>query len=84
MGITGTGIAGILMNLVVFTIQFTYSNFYVPDLRETLQWPDRKVYSLQGIKSYMKIGGPSIVTFVLDSWVFEALLILSGYFGVEA
>jgi Na+-driven multidrug efflux pump len=32
----------------------------------------------------MKIGGPSIITFVLDSWVFEALLILSGYFGVEA
>ena len=84
MGITGTGIAGILMNLVVFVIQFTYANFFVQDLKETLEWPDSRIFSLEGIKSYMKIGLPSIITFVLDSWVFEALLLLSGYFGVEA
>jgi Na+-driven multidrug efflux pump len=84
MGIIGTGIAGILMNLVVFIIQFIYANFFVQDLKETLGWPDSRIISWEGIKSYMKIGGPSILTFVLDSWVFEALLLLSGYFGVES
>ena len=45
MGITGTGIAGILMNLFVFIIQFIYANFFVQDLKETLGWPDSRIIS---------------------------------------
>jgi hypothetical protein len=49
-----------------------------------LKWPDKRTFQWKGLKDYMRIGGPSIILQVLDQWVFEAILILSGFFGVES
>ena len=84
MGIIGTGIAGVLMNIIVFIIQFSYANFYIKELKKALKWPDKRTFQWKGLKDYMRIGGPSIILQVLDQWVFEAILILSGFFGVES
>jgi Na+-driven multidrug efflux pump len=61
MGIIGTGIAGVLMNLIVFIIQFTYANLFIKELKDALKWPDRRSFQLKGLKAYMKIGTPSII-----------------------
>ena len=44
MGIIGTGIAGVLMNIIVFIIQFSYANFYIKELKKALKWPDKRTF----------------------------------------
>ena len=55
----------------------------MPDIKETLSFPNKKAVSLEGCKSYMLLGLPSIGLMCLDWWVFEIMAILAGEFGVE-
>ena len=49
MGIIGTGIAGVLMNIVVFIIQFTYANYYIKELKNAFKWPDKTIFNIKGL-----------------------------------
>ena len=49
MGIIGTGIAGVLMNIIVFIIQFTYANYYIKELKKDLKWPDKTIFNIKGL-----------------------------------
>ena len=55
----------------------------MPDIKETLSFPNKKAVSLEGCKTYMLLGIPSIGLMCLDWWVFEIMAILAGEFGVE-
>ena len=82
MGITGVGISGVVMNFVIFTIQHGYAYYFIPEIREASEWPGKEVFSLEGAKSYMRLGIPSIGLQSLDWWIFESMMIISGTFGV--
>ncbi len=49
MGIIGTGIAGVIMNVIVFIIQFTYANVYIKELKYALKLPDRRTFQFKGL-----------------------------------
>lgn len=43
--------------------------------------PDRRVF--EDLKQYMKIGIPSTVMLCLDWWVWELLILISGWLGTH-
>lgn len=82
MGITGTGIALIITNTIIFLSQILYSIYLIPEISVCNQWPDSRTYNFEGIKSYMRIGFPSMVMTCLDWWVFELMVLMSGWLYV--
>ena len=56
MGIRGTGLAGVFMNLVIMIIQFTYANTSIPELKDVLHWPNAESVSLDRLISYLRLG----------------------------
>jgi len=82
LGITGTGIALIITNTIIFVSQILYSIYWIPEIAICNQWPDSRSYNFEGIKSYMRIGLPSMVMTCLDWWVFELMVLASSWLFV--
>jgi hypothetical protein len=43
-------------------------------------WPDMRI--LLGLKEYLQIAIPSMLMIFLDWWVWELMILLSGYLSV--
>ena len=82
MGIRGTGIAGLMMNVIIFIIQHIWAHFFIDDIGDALKWPGLSCITKDGIKSFMSLAIPSTLLMCLDWWAFELLLIICGLFGV--
>lgn len=41
MGIKGTGLAGVFMNLTIIILQFSWAHLMMPDIKETLTFPNK-------------------------------------------
>lgn len=41
LGITGTGLAGVIMNMVILIVQITYANMKIPEIEGVIGWPDK-------------------------------------------
>jgi Na+-driven multidrug efflux pump len=82
MGIQGTGMALVLTNTIIFSLQLFYSSFMMPEIQESVFCIDSRSLNWGGVKSYMKIGGPAIMMSCLDWWVFELMIVISASFGV--
>ena len=50
------------------------------ELRDTEVWPDMNIFL--GLKDYLKIAVPSMFMIFLDWWVWELMILMSGYFSV--
>lgn len=82
MGIYGTGLACLSMNVVIFILQHAYASLFMPEIEETLKFPGFSCINMEGILSYLKLGIPSTFLICIDWWAFELLLIICGLFGV--
>lgn len=57
-------------------------HFYLPEVRESLKLPKfEEVFNSSGLLTYFKIGLPSILITLLDSWSFELIMIIGGFYG---
>ena len=46
--------------------------------------PDKRIFEANGLKQYWRLGWPSSLMISLDIWVWELLVLISGYLGVLA
>lgn len=81
LNIVGTGLANLLTSTLVFFIIHTYC-ILDPELSDAVKFPDKSVFNIEGIKEYIYIAFPSTVMLCLDWWVWEIMVLISGYFGV--
>lgn len=80
LGIEGTGYAGILLWGMILLVQLGYA-VMVPEFRETLDWPDSRCVSWDGLGSYMKLARPQILLSCSDWWAAELMILVSGMLG---
>ena len=78
--ITGTGVAGILTNLIVFSINCGYC-FCDEEIRPALLWPGS--YIFEGVWSYLEIGIPAAIMVLLEGCGWHLMTFTVGYFGVS-
>lgn len=83
MGITGTAVSGVLTNLMHFILQHSVAAFLYPSEARPVSLLDSENFSVSGITAYLKLGLPSIALVCVDWWSFEAMLLVSGLFGVQ-
>ena len=53
MGIRGTGIAGLMMNVIIFIIQHIWAHFFIDEIRDALNWPGLSCITKEGINSFI-------------------------------
>jgi len=56
---------------------FTYKQ---EDLREAWIMPDYRVFS--GVTAYVRLAVPSTIMMCLEWWVWEVMVLISGWLGV--
>jgi MATE family multidrug resistance protein len=79
MGIVGIGYANMCSQIVVYAMLLIFT-YYQEHLREAWIWPDASVVKAMG--SYFALALPSTFCLVLDWWVWELMVLISGYLGV--
>ena len=79
LGILGTGYSSACSFFVTF-LALIYFSFKQKDIRETMVWPDTRIFL--GLKEYLYIAIPSMLMIFLDWWVWELMILLSGYLSV--
>lgn len=79
-GIVGTGISNVITQSLTFLLLIFYTNTQ-EDIAKSIQWPNEGVYD--GLREYFAIGIPSTIMLCLDWWVWELLILISGYLGVH-
>lgn len=79
-GIVGTGISNVITQSLTFLLLIFYTNTQ-EDIDQAIQWPDSRIY--EGMSEYFSIGIPSTIMLCLDWWVWELLILISGYLGVH-
>ena len=81
LGIVGTGYASTITNLTnyVTLIIISLSN---AEVRKTIALPDRR--SFDGIPGYLKIGAPVVFMSAIEFWVYDIMILMAGYIGVQA
>jgi len=84
MGVTGTGIACVLMNLAIAIAQFWYSNYRVTELEGVVTWPNQQSFMLSGAVSYLRLGIPTIFTQLTDALGNEINVLICGVLDVVA
>lgn len=79
MEIAGIAYANILSTTIIFIllIWFTYRQ---EELREAWMLPDRRIFN--GLCDYVALSVPMTIMICLDWWVWEFMILLSGYLGV--
>lgn len=80
LGIKGTGIAMVISNLTVYSINLLYTAC-LPDIKEAVFFPDRR--SFQDLCEYIRIGLPSALMFALDNWAGSMIRFCTGYLSVD-
>lgn len=80
MGIEGIGYASSISNLSVYMslIMYTHST---PSIQEAVQMPNARTF--QGLYEYLTLGVPLAMMLCLEWWAFEAMVLMSGYIGVD-
>jgi MATE family multidrug resistance protein len=79
-GIIGTGISNVITTTLIFVLLLVYTNTQ-DDIAEAVQMPDSRVFD--DMYEYFSIGIPSTIMLCLDWWVWELLILISGYLGVH-
>jgi MATE family multidrug resistance protein len=79
LGILGTGYSSACSFLVTF-LALIYFSFQQKEIQETMVWPDRRIFL--GLREYLQIAIPSMLMIFLDWWVWELMILLSGYLSV--
>ena len=65
------------MVVYIMLLVFTYLQY---DLRDAWLAPDWRIFV--GLRSYLALAIPSTICLVLDWWVWELMVLISGYLGV--
>ena len=81
MGIEGIGYASSISNLSVYVALVMYTS-WTPSIQEAVQMPNARTF--QGLSEYLALGVPLAMMLCLEWWAFEAMVIMSGYIGVDA
>jgi MATE family multidrug resistance protein len=79
LGILGTGYSSACSFFVTF-LALIYFSLKQEDIKETMVWPDYRIFF--GLKEYLYIAVPSMLMIFLDWWVWELMILLSGYLSV--
>lgn len=81
LGITGTGIAGVITNSTVYVALIVYT-WMQRSIEESVFWPDGRSY--RGLYEYLKLGLMSTLMAVCESGVHGFMQFISGSFGVTS
>ena len=81
LGITGTGIAGLITNFSILLFNMIYTS-WLPDIREAVFMPDKRSYDMKGIYEYLIIGIPSTIMVCLDSYANCLATFVAGYLSM--
>jgi MATE family multidrug resistance protein len=80
LDIKGIGLAVLITELIVFGLLLGFTHCQ-KDLQDALIRPDARVF--EDLKTYFSIALPSYVMLALDWWVWELMILISGYLGVQ-
>jgi len=80
MGIEGIGYASSISNLSVYMSLIMYTHT-TPSIQEAVQMPNARTF--QGLYEYLTLGVPLAMMLCLEWWAFEAMVLMSGYIGVD-
>jgi Na+-driven multidrug efflux pump len=76
LGITGTGIAGVITNFTCLVFNLIYSSI-LKDIRSAIFFPDHRTF--EGIRDYLVLGIPSTFMLCLDCWAGNLVVFFAGY-----
>ena len=79
LGIVGTGYACILSFLASTIMLLVYLNY--SEMRTAIVCPDSRVFEDSG--EFLSIAIPNVAMACLDWWVFELMIVFSGWIGVK-
>jgi multidrug resistance protein, MATE family len=83
MDILGAGIAVVVSNAIIYLMIYCSIRFYCTDIspNATTFRLDKTICDLEKLKSFMKLGVPSIVMLCLSWWAWEIMIIISGLYS---
>jgi len=79
-GIVGTGIASTLTNSINYIFLLVLSKC-IPSIQDAIKLPDARAFT--GLWQYLKLGIPSTIMLCLEFWVYDIMILMSGYIGVK-
>lgn len=79
LGIAGTGYSTILSALASTIVTLLY--IFCSKMRETLVCPDHRVF--ENSCEFLGTAFPNVLMLCLDWWVFELMIVFSGWLGVN-
>ena len=79
MEIVGLAYAKALQELIVFAIHILYVVFFLPEVRDALQWPTSEVF--QELGEYFRLGIPALIIFGLPYFCLETFVFIAGTFS---
>jgi len=80
MGITGIGYAGVVTNGFIYVSLLVYTAT-IDEFKSANRRPGLESFS--GLKSFLRLGLPSMLNHCLEWWAYEILCFLCGYIGVH-
>jgi MATE family multidrug resistance protein len=80
LDIRGIGLAVLITELIVFGLLLGFTH-YQKDIQDALIMPDSRVFD--DLRTFFSIAFPSYVMLALDWWVWELMILISGYLGVQ-
>lgn len=81
LAIKGVGYAGCISNAAIFLSLLVVSKV-IPEISDVPQFPDFRIFNLEGICHYLTLGSSSVLMICLEWWAFECMTLGSAYFGV--
>ena len=81
LDILGLGLANVLTQLCVYSLLLVYTRMQ-EDLQEAFV-PFTLSEASNELGPYIKLAIPSTIMLVLDWWVWEFMILISGYLGVN-
>ena len=79
MEIAGLAYANMLSTTIIFILLMTFT-YRQPELRDAWILPDRRIFN--GLGDYIGLAIPMTIMICLDWWVWEFMILMSGYLGV--
>jgi len=80
LNIVGTGLANLTSQFVAFVLLIYYTR-QQDEIKPALISPDSRIF--KHIKEYMALGIPSYIMMASDWWVWEFMILISGWLGVQ-
>lgn len=81
LGITGTGIAGLITNFSILLFNMIYTS-WLPEIKDAVFMPDKRSYNMKGIYEYLVIGIPSTIMVCLDAYANCLATFFAGYLSM--